>query len=131
MLNPSKSPITLDNDSLVGPGDPTIDSITHAAISTAADTANQVLVSSAPSKQIWVYGINFTVGTADGTVSFQDEDDTAITGVMPFAQNGGMVVAPSGNFAMPLWKLGTDKDLEVDTVTCEIEGSITYAIVSV
>jgi hypothetical protein len=123
--------VTSVPSSIQGPGNPTIDSYTSASISTAANTANQVLVSSSASKQIWVYGINFTVGTGDGTVSFQDEDDTAITGVMPFASNGGMVVAPSGNFAMPLWKLGTNKDLEVDTVTCDIEGSIQYAIVSV
>lgn len=114
-----------------GPGQPgtAIDSYSHAAFNLAAG-ANQVLVSSAPSKQIWVYGIGFTVNVA-GTVSFQDEDDTAITGVMNMAAAGGMVVAPSGNFSMPIWKLGTDKDLEVDVVTSELDGWIDYAILSV
>lgn len=117
--------------SLMGPAQPgtAIDSYTHAAINLAA-AADQVLVSSAANKQIWVYGISFVVNVA-GTVSFQDEDNTAITGVMPFAANSGMAIAPSGNFSMPIWKLGTDKDLEVDVVTSEIDGWIDYAIVSV
>lgn len=116
---------------LIGPGQPgtAVDSYTHAAFNLAAG-ANQVLVSSAPSKQIWVYGIGFSVNVA-GTVSFQDEDDTAITGVMQIGATGGMVVAPSGNFSMPIWKLGTDKDLEVDVVTSELDGWIDYAIISV
>ena len=114
---------------IAGSGSPTIDSYTHASINLAAG-ANQVLVSSAASKQIWVYGIGFTVNAA-GTVSFQDEDDTAITGIMPIDAKGGMVVSPSGNFAMPIWKLATDKDLEVDVVTSELDGWIDYAIVSV
>ena len=112
-----------------GPGEPVIDSYTHAAINLAAG-ADQVLVSSAANKQIWVYGIAFSVNAA-GTVSFQDEDNTAITGIMPFAANGGMTVSPSGNFAMPIWKLATDKDLEVDVVTSELDGFVDYAIVSV
>jgi hypothetical protein len=114
---------------ITGPGNPTIDSYTHAAIA-AVTGANQVLVSSAANKQIWVYGIEFTTAVA-GTVAFQTEDDVAITGAMAFAANGGMAVNPSGNFAMPLWKLPTDKDLEVDVVTATINGSIQYAIVSV
>lgn len=120
------------NDSLLsvsGSGSPTIDSYTHAAINLNAG-ANQVLVSSAASKQIWVYGIGFVVNAA-GTVSFQDEDDTAITGIMPIAANSGIANPPSGNFAMPIWKLATNKDLEVDIVTSELDGWIDYAIVSV
>lgn len=126
---------TIDTDtgniskSIIGPSSPAIDSYTHAAINLAAG-ANQVLVSSAANKQIWVYGIGFTVNVA-GTVSFQDEDDTAITGVMSFSATSGMAIPPSGNFSMPIWKLGTDKDLEIDVVTSEIDGWIDYAIVSV
>lgn len=108
---------------------PTIDSYQQVAINLAAG-ANQVLVASAANKQIWVYGYQFTVNAA-GTVSFQDEDDTAISGIMPFGSNGGASVAPSGSFAMPIWKLGTNKDLEVDVVTSELDGWLTYAIVSV
>ncbi len=117
---------------LTGPANPTIDSYAHAAISTAANTANQSLVDApGANKQIWVYGISYVVGTAAGTVSFQDEDDTAISGIMAHALNSGMAVSPSGNFAMPLWKVATNKALEVDTVTCDIEGFLQYAIVSV
>jgi len=118
--------------SLRGPGAPSIDSYTHAAVSAAVTTADQSLVAApGASKQIWVYGIQ-GVTAAAGTVSFQDEDNTAISGVMSFAANGGMAVAPSGNFSMPLWKLATNKALEVDTAGgADFKGSIQYAIVSV
>lgn len=106
------------------------DSYTHAAINLTTG-ANQVLVSSAASKQIWVYGIGFSCSAAGTGVSFQDELDVAVTGIMTFAQYGGMAVNPAGNFEMPLWKLGTDKDLEVDITTGDVDGWISYAIVSV
>jgi len=117
--------------SIQGDGNPTIDSITQVAINLTTG-ADQVLVASAGSKQIWVYGYGFTCGDADGqTVSLQDEADTAITGIMEFAQYGGIVVSPSGNFAMPLFKLGTDKDLEVDITGGDVDGWLVYALVSV
>lgn len=142
-INDSGNSITVDNGgtfavqptttprSQSGPGQPgtAVDSYTHAAINLTAGN-NQVLVSSAASKQIWVYGIGFTLSVA-GSVSFQDEDDTAITGIMPFAALSGMAVPPSGNFSMPIWKLATDKDLEVDLVTADMDGWIDYAILSV
>jgi len=115
--------------SINGPGVPTIDSYTHLAINLNAGS-DQLLVSSAASKQIWVYGIGFVVSAA-GTVSFQDEDNAAITGIMPFAANSGMAISPSGNFAMPIWKLATNKDLEVDIVTSEVDGWLCYSLVSV
>lgn len=94
--------------------------------------ANQVLVSSAPNKQIWVYGYALVCGTANGqTISLQDEDDAALTGIMAFAQYGGMVAAPSGNFEMPAFKLGTDKDLEIDITGGDVDGWLSYALVSV
>lgn len=117
--------------SIQGPGNPTIDSYSHVAINLTTG-ADQVLVSSAASKQIWVYGYGFTCGDADGqTVSLQDEDDTAVTGIMEFAQYGGISVPPSGNFAMPVFKLGTDKDLEIDITGGDVDGWLAYAIVSV
>jgi hypothetical protein len=128
-VDDNSASLTVDNTSIDGPGKPTIDSYTHLAINLAAG-ANQLLVSSAANKQIWVYAVSF-VCSAAGTVSFQDEDDTAISGIMPFAANSGMAQGPSGNFAMPLWKLATDHDLEVDIVTAEVDGFLTYAIVSV
>lgn len=115
--------------SINGPGEPTIDSVTQFAINLDAG-ANQVLVSSAANKQIWVYAVAYTVSVA-GTVSFQDEDDSAVSGIFDHAANSGLAIGPSGNFAMPLWKLGTDKDLECDIVSAALDGFITYAIVSV
>jgi len=121
---------SITNGALIGPADPSIDSYANIAINLAA-AANQVLVSSAADKQIWVYGVGFTVNTAATTVSFQDEDDVAITGIMQFAQYGGLNSPPAGNFSMPMWKLATNKDLEVDVVTGELDGWLAYAIVSV
>lgn len=115
--------------SIDGPGIPDIDSYAHIAINLNAG-ANQVLVSSAANKQIWVYGVSFTLSVA-GTVSFQDEDDTAVTGIMDFAANSGLGIPTSGNFSMPIWKLATDKDLEVDIITAAVDGWLDYSIVSV
>ncbi len=121
--------VVLTNDSIVGPGDPTIDSYANIAINLTTG-ANQVLVSSAAGKQIWVYGVGFACGADGVTVSFQDEDDTAVTGVMPFAQYGGMNSPPAGNFAQPMWKLGTDKDLEIDITGGDVDGWLAYAIIT-
>jgi hypothetical protein len=109
---------------------PNVDSYTQVAINLAAGANQSLVAAPGASKQIWVYAVDFTVNAA-GTVSFQDEDDTAISGIMPFATNGGMATSPSGNFAMPLWKVATNKALEVDVVTSELDGSLTYGIVSV
>lgn len=115
-----------------GPGSPSVDSYASVAVSAAANTANQVLVAApGADKQIWVYGLVGTADTDAGSVSLQDEDDTALSGVMPLAANGGFAVSPSGNFAMPWLKLATNKALEIDTVTCGFKGTLTYAIVDV
>jgi hypothetical protein len=122
---------TIDN-SINGASAPTIDSYTTAAINLTTG-ANQV-IQAAPgaSKQIWIYGYGFTCGDADGqTVSFQDEDDTAVTGVMEFAQYGGINNPVSGNFAMPIHKLTTNKALEVDITGGDVDGWISYGVASV
>ena len=116
-------------NSIVGPGEPTIDSYAHIAINLNAG-ADQVLVSSAANKQLWVYGITYTCSIA-GTVSFQDEDNTAVTGIHDHAANSGLNTPVSGNFAMPIWKLATNKDVEVDVVDCAIDGWLDYSLVSV
>ena len=120
--------LRIANQAIDGPVLTAIDSFATAAINltTAAD---QVLVSSAAGKQIWVYGFGISVGDAAGqTISFQDEDNVALSGIMEFAQYGGAVNASSGNLTMPLFKLGTDKDLEVDITGGDADGWITYAI---
>lgn len=117
---------------LSGPLSPTIDSYVSASVSAAAATADQELVAiPGASKQIWVYGFVGTADTGDGSISLQDEDDVALSGVMPVVQNGGFAVTPSGNFAMPWLKVATNKALEIDTLTCGFKGVISYAIVSV
>lgn len=117
-------------DSIDGPGAPSIDSFTYDDISVAADTTGAVLATGAASKQIWVYAIGFTAD-ADGTVNFFQEDTTAITNAMNIVAGGGMATSPSGNFAMPMWKLGTNQDFKVTTVDAAIHGWFCYAVVSV
>ena len=68
--------------------------------------------------------------TADGSIAWQDESDTALSGIMPVAQNG-FLGARSDNFANPVMKVATNKALELDTVTCGFKGSISWIVVSV
>lgn len=117
------------NSPINGAGEPVIDSYQNASISLSAGT-DQVIVNSAADKQIWVYGFQIMTSAA-GTVAFQDSDNTAITGAMTFGDTGGVVVSPSGNFAMPIWKVATGLNLEIDAVTANVTGWISYAIVSV
>lgn len=111
---------------------PSVDSFTSVKIDLAASTADQALVAApGESKQIWVYGCFMTADTAAGTVTFQDEDDTALSGTMAVSDEGGWVLPMSGNFAMPWIKVATNKALEADTGACTVDGILTYAIVSV
>ena len=124
--------VALTNDSIVGPGDPVIDSYATAVVNLAASGANQVLIAApGANKQIWVYGCIMIGDTADGTVTIQDEDDVALTGTMVVNDGAGFVIAPSGNFSMPWIKTATGKALEADTGACTVDGIITYAVVSV
>jgi hypothetical protein len=110
----------------------TIDSLSSAAVNLAASTADQELVGApGAGKQIWVYGLFMMANTAAGTITLQDEDDTALSGTMAVSDEGGFVLPPSGNFAMPWFKVATNKALEADTGACTCDGIITYAIVSV
>ena len=124
--------VALTNDSIVGPGDPVIDSYASAVVNLAASGANQVLIAApGANKQIWVYGCIMIGDTADGTVTIQDEDDVALTGTMVVNDGAGFRVNGSGNFAMPWLKVATNKALECDTGACTVDGTIEYAIVSV
>lgn len=109
-----------------------VDSYSTAVVNLAASSANQVLVAApGASKQIWVYGLFMMADTAAGTVTLQDEDDTALSGTMAISDEGGFVLTPSGNFAQPWIKVATNKALEADTGACTLDGIITYAIVDV
>lgn len=123
---------TLTNiEKCLGATAPTVDSFTTAAISAAANTANQSIVAApGASKQIWVMHWYGSADTGDGSISWQDEDDTALSGVMEIYRKAPMG-AKSDNFAMPVMKVATNKALELDTVTCGFKGTIGYAIVSV
>ncbi len=118
--------------SVQGPGDPAIVSYSTAAVNLAASTASQELVATpGAGKQIWVYGLFMMADTAAGTVALTDESDVALSGVMGVSDEGGWVLPPSGNFAMPWIKVTTNKALDADTGACTIDGIITYAIVEV
>jgi len=117
---------------IIGPGNPVVDSYTSKAVDLAASTANQVLVAApGAGKQLWIYGLFMMADTAAGTVTLQDEDDTALSGTMAVSDEGGWVLPMSGNFSMPWIKVATNKALEADTGAATIDGIITYAIVSV
>jgi hypothetical protein len=101
-------------------------------VNLAASTADQEVVAApGANKQIWVYGLSVVADVAAGTISIQDEDDTALSGIMAMPDEGRFVMPPSGNFSMPWIKVATNKALEIDTGACTVDGVITYAIVSV
>lgn len=119
-------------DAIEGPGAPVIDSYITVKIDLAASTNNQVLVAApGAAKQIWVYGLLAVGDTADGTLTLQDEDDTALSGTICVNDGAGFVIQPCGNFAMPWIKVATNKALEADTGACTVGGLLTYAVVSV
>lgn len=122
--------VPVSDGALSGPGNPTVDSLTSVKIDLAASTANQVLVAAVASHQIWVYGLFMMADTAAGTVTLQDEDDTALSGTMAVSDEGGWVLPMSGNFAMPWIKVATGKALECDTGAATIDGILVYGVVN-
>ncbi len=117
---------------ITGSGNPVVESYASAVIDLAASTANQTIIAApGANKQLWIYGIGILLDTAAGTVKFHDSAPTDITGTMALGDEGGLVVAPSGNFAMPIWKCGTNTALQADTGAGTVDGWLTYAIVSV
>ena len=124
-------PSTRDILNLVHNYAPDVDSFNTAAINAAAAADQELVGTPGANKQIWVYGCFMMADTGAGTVTFEDEDDTALSGVMGVSDEGGWVLPMSGNFAMPWIKCTTNKALEIDCATSTIDGLITYAIVSV
>lgn len=134
-LSPTDNAV-LDNIEMAvrGPSAPSAwDSYSSAVVDLAAATANQVLVAApGANKQIWVYGLFIKADTGAGTITLQDEDDTALSGAMALADEGHISIQPSGNFAMPWVKCATNKALEADTGgTATLDGVLTYAVVDV
>ena len=117
--------------SLLG-GSVTFAATTSAVVNLAASTANQELIAApGAGKQLWVYALFMMADTAAGTVTLQDEDDTALSGTMAVSDEGGWVLPHSGSFAMPWLKVATNKALEADTGACTVDGVIVYAAVTV
>lgn len=121
---------TIVNGSINGAGAPTVDSYATAAVNVATGADSALVAAPGANKQIWVYGLTLISNVA-GSFSLQDEDNTALSGVMPIDAKAGFVLNPCGNFAMPWIKVATNKALEIDCVTCEADGIITYGIISV
>lgn len=110
----------------------TIESYGQVAVSLVANTANQQIIAApGAGKQIWVFGGVILADTEAGTIAFQDSDDVAITGAMALSDEGGFSHPSNGNFAMPIWKVPTNKALEADTVNCSAAGWLDYAIVNI
>ncbi len=109
---------------------PVIVSYATAAVNIAAGANREVVATPGANKQIWVYGYSLSI-SATGTISIQDEDDTAITGIMPVLSDQDISVSPSGNFSMPAFKVATNKALEIDADTGDVDGWLSYAIVDV
>lgn len=106
------------------------DSYTSVAVTSVTGTNQQVIAAPGANKQIWVYGW-ILVGTATGTVLFEDGDGTALTGAMSLVEASGSAPTIGGNLLMPRFKVPTNKSLRLDVVTATVNGQITYAIVSV
>ena len=124
--------VAAESGAVIGPGSPTVDSFGSAVIDLAATSNNQQIVAApGAGKQIWVYSVAFLFDTAAGTVVFHDSTPTALTGTMAVSDEGGLAIAPSGNFAMPIWKCATNTALQADTGAGTVDGWLTYAIVSV
>ena len=124
--------VAAESGAVIGPGSPTVDSFGSAVIDLAATSNNQQIVAApGAGKQIWVYSVAFLFDTAAGTVVFHDSTPTALTGTMAVSDEGGLAIAPSGNFAMPIWKCATNTALQADTGAGTVDGWLTFAIVSV
>lgn len=117
----------------IGDGDPAVKSFASADVDLAANTADQELVAApGAGKEIWVYGL-FLRANGATVLTLQDEDGTAVTGDIDLIDGGVIDLQLSGNFAMPWFRVPTNKALEADLVgaTTTVDGVITYAIVDV
>jgi hypothetical protein len=115
-----------------GPEGPTVVSFHTIPLELDADTLNQEIVAApGADRQIWIYSVFAMADVDEGTFHLHQNDGTAVSGTQPIADTGGFVLDPSGNWSMPWATLETNQALEGDTVTCSIDGMLTYAIVSI
>ena len=99
--------------------------MTSTAIDHAAGGPTEAIAAQGAGLQIWVYGWALTANVA-GSMKLLSAA-TAKTGTMPIAETGGS--APSGKH--PIFKCGTNEALNITTVTCTLDGVITWAPVRV
>jgi len=103
----------------------------NLVVDLAADTPNQEIIP-APigDHQIWVYAVFLWAGTAQqGTIRLKQSGGAPLTGTITLSNADGFWWPPSGNFAMPWLKLGTQQGLYADTATISIDGVVVYALV--
>lgn len=110
-----------------------VDSFTSKAIVLAAGTLNQSIIAApGAGKAIYVYALSVHGATGAGTLTLQDEDDTALSGAIALDAGYNYELTPAANMAMPWIKVATNKALEGDTAgLCTVGGVITYAVVTV
>ena len=108
-----------------------IDSYNTAAINAAAAADQELVAAPGAGKQIWVYGLFMMADTGAGTVTLQDSDNTALSGVMAVSDEGGWVLPMCSNFEMPWLKVTTNKALEADCSTSTVDGIIAYGVVTI
>ena len=86
-------------------------------------TGTVTLVAAVTGKRIKVYGY-VVVGTAAGTVRFEDTDGTDRSGTMAFAANGGVSATPG---TAPHFSTGSGQGLQIVT-SAATEGHLAYVI---
>lgn len=111
----------------LGLATPSVDSYGSVVVSLSAGADQQLVAAPGAGKAIWVYGYQLSL-SASGSIALQDSSDAGGTGVMSLDK--GISVPPSGNPAMPLFKLDENKALEIDIVTADVGGTVQYGIIS-
>lgn len=97
-------------------------------VNAAANTQTEIFGAQGANTQIWVYGYEFHANAA-GTMKLESAN-TAKTGVMPVGANGGSA-RDVGDADGPIFKCATNEDLNITTVTCEIDGVVNGFVVDV
>ena len=95
-------------------------SMTSVAVNEDAGGPNELIATPGAGHQLWIYGYELHAN-AGGTYQFLSAA-TAKTGIMPLAALGGVALASP----YPIFKCATNEALNLTSVTCAIDGIITY-----
>jgi len=103
---------------------------TSVAVNIPAGASTAIVAAPAAGKQIWVFGF---IGGADatGTIKFEDEDNAALSGIMPALADSPFVMPITPFPEIPWLKCTTAKALHIVTVTCTFDGIIIHATIDV